>query len=203
MMSEPSYLARRQARIDYTALKHQVVFGFVISGMMLSIGLWRYFFVIGALDPLWLLIAVLGSLGMALTLIFPSAWRYPHDALGRLVRTVGGALFAVLLGIVYVGLITPFGWLLRLIKGDAPIYRWTGRPADQMEGWHPKEVILETAAGATGRSSIARRFFKVLRFFADRGHYLLLPALVILISIGLVLFFVKSSALAPLIYTLF
>lgn len=202
-MHDTAYLARRQARIAYGALKHQIVFGLVISGMMLTIGLWRYFFVIGALDPLWMLVAWLGAAGLALTLVFPSAWQGPQDVLNRLVRVLGGALFAALLLLVYAVLVTPFGWLLRLLKGDAPIYRWRDRPIERMEGWHPKEVIFESQLGARGRTGVGRRFFKVIGFFAERGHYLLLPALIILISIGLVLFFVKSSALAPLIYTLF
>ena len=52
-------------------------------------------------------------------------------------------------------------------------------------------------------AALARRFLGVLQFFAARGHYVYLPTLVILMSLGLVLFFVKSSALAPFLYTLF
>jgi hypothetical protein len=43
----------------------------------------------------------------------------------------------------------------------------------------------------------------VLQFFARRGHYVFLPTLLILLALSVVLFFVKSSALAPFIYTLF
>ena len=42
-----------------------------------------------------------------------------------------------------------------------------------------------------------------LRFFADRGHYLLLPVLMALLTLGLLLFFVQGSVLAPFIYTIF
>jgi hypothetical protein len=41
-----------------------------------------------------------------------------------------------------------------------------------------------------------------LSFFAQRGHYLLLPVLLFLLLLGLILFFVQTSALAPFIYTI-
>ena len=57
--------------------------------------------------------------------------------------------------------------------------------------------------GRRGKPSLTRRFLTVLQFFARRGHYIFLPTLVVLLALGLVLFFVKSSVLAPFIYTLF
>ena len=202
-MTKSPYLARRQARLSLDELKRDIVFGFVVSGMLFTIGLWKYFFLVGASDTLWLVVAGMGALGILLTLIFPAAWHLPQSGLAVLVRTVGGGLFAVLLGLVYVLLITPIGWLLRQIKGDAPIYQWAEHPPLVMEGWYSKEVLFETNQGAGGSLGTARRFFHVMEFFVSRGHYLFLPTLVILVALGLVLFFVKTSALAPLIYTLF
>jgi hypothetical protein len=43
----------------------------------------------------------------------------------------------------------------------------------------------------------------VLAFFIRRGKILLLPAVIILIAFGLALYFVKTSVLAPFLYTLF
>ena len=77
------------------------------------------------------------------------------------------------------------------------------QPAGGLEGWHPKEVAFEVQVGRRGKPSLARRFLTVLQFFARRGHYIFLPTLIVLLALGVVLFFVKSSALAPFIYTLF
>ncbi len=202
-MTQNSYLARRQARLALDALKRDIVFGLVISGMMGAVGLWHSYFVVGGMDWPWLALSWLGAVGILVSLILPSAWSLPQKGLGALVRGVGGALFGVLLGLVYVLLITPLGWLLRRIKGDAPIYQWSDRPPRAMEGWHPKEVLFETGQGVGRRPGGIAGFVHVIEFFARRGHYLFLPTLVILTALGLVLFFVKTSALAPLIYTLF
>jgi hypothetical protein len=63
--------------------------------------------------------------------------------------------------------------------------------------------LYEVNVGRAGKLSAPKRFLDILTFFARQGHYLFLPTLVVLIALGMVLFFVKTSALAPFIYTLF
>jgi len=197
-------MERRAARLAFHALKTEVAFGMVISSLLLGVGAWRYFVVIGANDGLAAAVAVLGAVGWVLTLVIPSVWSLPQKALGVLVRGLGGALFAVLLTLVYGALMAPVGVLLRAFRGSGPIATWDrAPPAGGLEGWRPKEVACEVRAGRRGKPSLAMRFLAVLQFFVRRGHYVFLPALVIVLALGLVLFFVKSSALAPFIYTLF
>ena len=43
----------------------------------------------------------------------------------------------------------------------------------------------------------------MIGYFVRNGHFMLLPVVVFLLVAGLVLYFVKTSALAPFIYTLF
>jgi hypothetical protein len=198
-----TYLERRESRLAFHALKREIIFGMVISTMLLGIGAWRYYVVIDATDALWGPIAVLGALGLLLAVVFPSFWRGPEKALSFVLRKVGGVLFTVLLTVIYAGLVSPVGWALRRIKGADPIYAWEGASPAGMEGWHPKEVLFEANVGRRGKPSLARRFVNVLQFFVRRGHFVFLPTLVILLALGMVLFFVKSSALAPFIYTLF
>lgn len=199
-----SYMERRAARLAFHRLKKEVGFGMVISSLLLGVGAWRYFVVIGANDRLAAAAAVLGAIGWVLTLVVPSVWSLPEKALGLLVRQVGGALFAALLTLVYGVLMVPVGVLLRAISGPGPIATWDGgAPAGGLEGWRPKEVTCEVQVSRRGKPSLAMRFVAVLQFFVRRGHYVFLPTLVIVLALGLVLFFVKSSALAPFIYTLF
>jgi hypothetical protein len=197
------YLVRLRARVDLEQLKREVVLGFVLSGIALVVGLWRYYMVVGANDAVALALAIAGALGFLLTLALPSAWKLPEAWLGIGLRVVGGALFTILLALVYVALVVPVGWLVRRANGVDPVYSWIHEPRRDMEGWNPKQVFFEANLGHSGKLSLAKRFVSVLAFFAQRGHYFFLPVLVILIALGMVLFFVKSSALAPFIYTLF
>jgi hypothetical protein len=202
-MTMSPYLARRQARLAVEELEREIVFGFVVSTILLVVGSWRYFMVVGASDLVSIALAAAGGLGILLTLVFPSAWQRPESWLGNVLRAIGGFLFAVLLSLVYGLLVTPVGWILRKVKGPDPIYSWTSAPCDGMEGWHPKQVLYEVNVGQRANLSVARRFVNVLRFFASQGHYLFIPTLLLLLVLGMILFFVKSSALAPFIYTLF
>ena len=45
--------------------------------------------------------------------------------------------------------------------------------------------------------------FSTFGFFYERGHYLVLPILAVLMVLGVILFFVQGSVLAPFIYTIF
>ena len=45
-----SYLERRAARLAFESLKKEIIFGMVISSLLLGIGTWRYFVVVGAND---------------------------------------------------------------------------------------------------------------------------------------------------------
>jgi hypothetical protein len=197
------YLDRRASRLAFEAIKREIIFGMVISTLLLGVGLWRYFFVVGATDHLWAVIAVLGGLGLAAAIVLPVTWIGPERAASFVFRRAGGAVFTLFLTVIYVLMVSPIGWGLRKVKGADPIYAWEGETPASMEGWHPKEVVYEVNLGGRGKPSLARRFVAVLQFFARRGHLVLLPTLVVLIALGMVLFFVKSSALAPFIYTLF
>jgi hypothetical protein len=202
-MTRYDYLQRHDARIAREALKREIIFGLALSSLLLGLGLWRTLFVLDARDALWSTLAAVGAIGLLLAVVFPAAWIPAERTLSRAAKLIGGWLLSAILAVVYVLLVAPLGWLLRRLKGADPIYAWRESAPRAMEGWRRKEVLFETRVGQTGKPNVARRFLGVLQFFAARGHYVYLPTLVILMSLGLVLFFVKSSALAPFLYTLF
>jgi hypothetical protein len=202
-MADEGYLRRRATRLAFEELKREIIFGMVISTMMLAIGAWRYFIVIGADDALWRGIAILGAMGLVVAVVFPTLWKGPEVLLSAVMRKFGGFLLGILLSMVYILLFAPIGWWVRKTKGKDPIYSWDEAAPAGMEGWHSKESLFEINALGKGKPNLLWRMLEVLRFFARRGHYIFLPALIILIALGMVLFFVQSSALAPFIYTLF
>ena len=200
-----SYLRRRDVRTAREALKRALGFGMVVSTLLVAVGAWRRFIVLGVNDKLWSVVAVVGVVGWVTSLVLPTVWKGPERLVARLAQKGGAVLFALLLGFVYIVLVTPVGWALRKTRGADPIYTWNGSEPRAMEGWRRKEVVSDAKLSrqASGRANLLRSFFGVLGFFARRGHYALLPVLVILLALGLVLFFVQSSALAPFIYTVF
>lgn len=205
MTDGTTYLGRLHVREARKQLTHDVVFGYFVSTLLAGLGFVKVCMAIGTSDAVWLPVMIAGLAGWLVTLAYPSAWGGPQ----RMVRLVGGAightLFNILLTLIYFLLFWPLGVLLRLHHGTDPFYRWQAQPPVPMEAWHPKTVTLDE--GKTTESDRATPAwmapFMVLAFFARRGHYIALPVLIIMLALGLILFFLQTSSLAPMIYTLF
>lgn len=204
--SNGSFLARREARTASRELNQMLVLGFGIGFIALGMGSYKYFMVPDVWDAFWSAIAWFGVFALLVTLIYPFVWRGLENILRRVGGWVGHQVMNVLLVCIYYVFFWPVGALLRTTKGTHPIYDWEGEADHDMEGWRIKQLPADVAEAA--RSSNSRKkhrvgMFGILMFFARRGHFFLIPALVVLASIGIALFFLQTSALAPFIYTLF
>ncbi|WP_054773630.1 DUF5989 family protein [Methylogaea oryzae] len=197
---EIGFLARRRFRESSRELTQLLVLGFGISFILMGVGAYKYFIVIGAWDALWKAAMWGGVAALLVTLIVPYFWLLPERVLRKFGNWVGHGLMKIILVAVYYGLIWPVGAIMRSRRGTHPLYAWGAQPTEGMEGWHgktlPYDVANEAGSGNLG-------LYKVLLFFVRQGHFLLLPVLIVLISLGVALFFLQTSALAPFIYTLF
>jgi hypothetical protein len=68
--------------------------------------------------------------------------------------------------------------------------------------WSGKTDRASELARATGRGAIGVGL-SAFSFFWRQQSWFLLPALLVLVVLGMLFFFVQGSALAPMIYTLF
>ena len=187
-------------------LTQLLVLGYGIGLVALAVGMYRYFIVSGGRSIQWSALAWLGAAVMLVTLVAPFAWQRPEELLRRIGNWLGHRMMIALLVPVYFLLFWPVGALLRAWKGSQPLYEWDGSAAPDMEGWRSKEFPPDVStAHARSRDTRKRRtsYFGVLAYFARRGHLLLIPVLVVIVSLGIALFFLQTSALAPFIYTLF
>lgn len=204
-MTEASgYRARRELRAASRRLTQLLVFGYGIGAIVLAIGSYNYLFAAAGRTPASKATAIAGAALLLLTLAAPFAWALPERLLRRAGNWIGHGAMTIVLVIVYFAFFWPVGALLRRLKGPDPVYEWRILPPPGMEGWRTKELPPDVAsADAPGRGPGRIGLFTVLAFFARRGHYLLIPALLVLVSLGIALFFLQTSALAPFIYTLF
>ena len=139
--------------------------------------------------------------------VLPQLLYWPHRLWMGLAHRQGRLVMIVLLTVVYFGLISPLGlWERRRRGGTHPFHSWDKTPPTLTTGWEalpqstPDNIASE--AQRSGSRSLISLFAETLIFFAERGHYLLLPVLLFLLLLGLILFFVQTSALAPFIYTI-
>lgn len=196
------YLRRLACRTALTELKRQAAFGVAVSTIVIALGAWNYFFVLGANDAFWIAWIVSGVTGLLAARVFPSAWMVPERTASRMFQKAGSVLFALLLTALYFSIVTPVGLAMRLICGPGHA-RWSNTAPPIDTGWVPKHLEEASTTTRVSARSLIGSFLFVLGYFHARRQYVLFPFLVIVLSFGLLLFFVKSSALAPFIYTLF
>jgi hypothetical protein len=198
-----AYLARRAARMQAQAVRAQIVYGLTVGWVLTLGGGFWYCCVPSRLDPLWAAVTLLGTLHLAAAVVVPQLLSVPQRLWARLAHWQGALVMKVLLTLIYLLLIWPAGWLTR--RQHRGFLRWTVAPPPGTTAWEP---VLEEPAAAphhprSASHSLLWLALGVLGFFIRRGNYLLVPILIVLLIVGLALYFVQTSALAPLIYTLF
>lgn len=201
-MTEGGYLERLGQREAERQRKAQAVFG-VAGGFIVF--LWfgfRALYVPEASPwPNWAASAIGGILFLA-GLALPSSVNVILSPLQKIGNRVGGMLLSAILAAIYFIVVTPIGALHRVLRGSRPFYRWdTAQPEGDAEGWTEKSVAeTEAVEGSQWKWTAPVR---LVAFIARRKNYILLPVLVILVVLGMAMFFVHSTGIAPLIYTLF
>lgn len=196
-----TYRDRLAARTAVAELKRHAGFGMAISSILIGWSAWKYYFAVGVNDTLWLALLILGLVGLVAARALPSIWTLPERAFATAMQHVGNWLFAIVLAFLYFALVTPLGILARMSTRESFV-EWHHDHLPRRANWTPKEI---TADGIVRhkRRSLFRSLAAVLLHFHRRKLYFVLPFLAIVLALGLALFFVKGSALAPFIYTLF
>lgn len=193
------FLADGRYRRFLHELKRQTVLGLLIGYAVLSYCMTRLYFVPTQHEVLMQIGAILGLLLIALSILLPQAFEPVEAVLRRVGSFIGENVLKASLVLIYLVVITPIGGAMRLVRGTAPIHSWQGGPPRAAEHWRDKSLSCVIRGEGAGKTS----FFSVLHFFIKSGKILFLPSLMILLGLGLALYFVKTSVIAPFIYTLF
>ena len=217
-----SYLSQLAERREREEVRQLTSFGLTMGWLFTLLGGFCWFCVISQIDWFWRALMTSGLLLLVLGTVLPQALAGPHRLWMGLAHLQGRLVMTVLLTVVYLVMIVPLGWYQRRRQGGGqPFYRWdptqpaSTQPSQNLpsqnlpagttawETLSPSESSPTTTRRQTGRTrSLVSLLAETLSFFAQRGHYLLLPVLLFLLLLGLILFFVQTSALAPFIYTI-
>ena len=199
------YLLRLRERTAFMALKRQIVLGLVGGWLLLLLGGFRWFYVATARSGTSLALVIAGAVLFVLGLLRPRALAGLERGIRAATGWIGRTVLMVFLSVTYFLLITPVGVVWRALRGSDPFYGWTREAPSGMQGWVPKSVVDDprSASSEAAMRGLSSQLFIVVGYFIRNGHFVLVPVVVFLLLAGLVLFFVKSSALAPFLYTLF
>lgn len=96
------------------------------------------------------------------------------------------------------------GLILGKIKGNHPFYSYERKQELLLSTyWEPKKVVVLTGNMQGRKRNVVFLFGDLIIFFATHKEWLLLPIIIILAVLGIMLFFVQTSVIAPTIYTIF
>jgi hypothetical protein len=115
----------------------------LLSGGVAALLRWR-----SGASTLPLALLTVGALGSLVLWLAPGLRRPAHDAWMRVVRPVGRALTALLLGLVYLVSVAPVGLLMRLVGRD-PLTRRLDRAAPTYWQERPRASDVEDAFRAS------------------------------------------------------
>lgn len=209
MKEKNSYLRRLKNRRTETSLKSAVIFGQTIGWALTFVGSYFYFV---ELEAAALPVLILGNFLLLLGLGTPQVLEVPQRILQGLGNFVSELLFKVLLVILYLFVVFPLGLVHQKWKGTAPFYSWkeeTLKDSIQnksriIEGWTIKFPHKKEESISTDRlNSPAADLLELLGYFIKHGELLVVPCMVLAVGLGLVLVFIQTTPLAPMIYTLF
>lgn len=199
-----SFLERRVFREASKKLTGHIVFGLGVSLAVTCFGGYKYYLDIEANNIFWYTVLWSGWGMFGFCVILPSVWGLPERALHELGSWIGHKAMIIILTGVYILLIWPAGILLRQTRGSHPIYKWESTPPSKMIGWQVKKYTYEQAfRGMSTDRKLKISFLRVITFFVRHGLFIFIPALILILSLGIVLFFLQTSVLAPFVYTLF
>ena len=193
-------MKRLQARRCEASLRSNVVFG-QTSGCCLSLLAAYYYFV--QLEDRALPVLILGNFLLLLGIGTPQALELPQRIMESIATVISGCLFKLVLALLYFTLVFPLGIVYQNTKGTAPFYYWKQSMTGKIEGWTDK--VLSDEGKLVGKKSFVESNYltQLLSHFWRHGDLVIMPSLLIALALGLLVIFIQTTPLAPMIYTLF
>jgi hypothetical protein len=197
------YIQQLALRREAAEIGRLIGYGLTLGWILTFVFGFLFFCVRSRFDWLWCGLMWLGIAHLVAAVVLPQVLAWPERVWMTIARWQGHVVMTVLLTTVYFLLLWPAGQFSRRYKRG--FVQWSDQPPETATAWQPIDLAgEESPAIASARSrSLPLLLAGVIGFFFRRGNYILLPIIILLIVLGLVLFIVQNSVLAPFIYPLF
>lgn len=204
--ARPRYVVQREAREENREIRRLVTFGLLLGWIMFLVAGFVWHAVPSTVDAFWAGVAVFGLMFLVTAVAVPQLLIWPERMWMALANVMGRVVMTLVLSVIYIGWFWPVGVLQRSRRGTHPFHSWADGQNPVAAGWDTLQLNDDEWTASDGKRStrsLIAQLFGILGFFARRGQWAMMPILVLLLVIGLVLFFVSTSALAPFVYTIF
>lgn len=202
-----SYLEKKQQREAYEDQKGEIVFGLLGGFILLVLGIMNNWPIYGSFNVFAVMSYLIITVGLCLILlgiVAPAFLRLPYKGFVLVGKKIGSAVLMVLLTVIYGVIVLPVGLFVRKKRKHMGFYTWTGDFPYEETAF---EVIKDRAQQdfeSSIKSPFIRNIYKLFGTLVRNKRMFLIPAAIVLVLLGLLLFFAASNVVFNFfIYTLF
>jgi len=198
-LNEP-YIERKKQRDTMEEQKNESIFGLMGGLILMAAGALNWLSATGPWEVVCICIFAIGFIFFLLGIVVPAFLKYPYRAFRFWGNAAGKALFAAVLAVLYCLLVFPIGLFMRRKREEQGYHSWNKEPPK------PRSMfadIKQTQPLKKTKASYFGILYSLLSVFIINRKFILIPATIILVIVGLVLFFVSSNVVTAFIYTIF
>ncbi len=185
------YLINRDKRLKKEESKNNFIFGIILGLIIFYLSVVKFFSSVDTTyDKIEVLFMMLGLLISAVVTIYPNIINRFYIIVRKVFGKIGKILLGIILLVIYLVLVMPIGFLMTI--KDKIFIKEIGT-----------SFCSYNSSNSLNYKSRTRRLINVISMFIDEKYILMLPLIIILIILGIVLFFSQTSVIAPFVYTLF
>jgi len=202
-----SYLQKKKQHEAYEDQKGEIVFGFIGGTIILLSGILNNWPVYGSFNLYAVMSIVFIAIGLCLLLlgfIAPALLKWPYKGFVSIGKKIGEAIFLVLLAVIYFIMVIPVGLIMRKKRRSLGFFTWNGDYPYEEKAFEKIGTGGEKDIDSAIKSPFLKNIYKFFGTLVRNKRFFLIPAAVILVLVGLILFFAASNIVFNFfIYTLF
>lgn len=200
-----NYINKIKLKEEKSNLRQEILFG-QVTGLLITAISFLYFLSIDnkMVEVILQLLMIVGCFMFISGVIFPYILYYPSKFFKNLINKIFIFIFSIILVIVYIIFILPVGLInIKKWKEKYNFISWNNKKEIKKFRGFVIRTEIQNDEDYVKRTGKFKNILKVLGYFINKKQFILIPILCILILLGFLLFFVTSSIVTPMIYTLF
>ena len=201
-----TYINEIKQKKEKEALKEEILFGQGMGIVLIIIAGLKYLTTTHIIvEYISIFLFAFGLIILLLGIVFPYALYYPSKWMKKIINKIFLAVLLIILTMIYLLVLLPVALIKRKKwASDYGFFSWNDDTNNiKWKGFLPRVNTMENSQKTEKRTNRIGMIVKIVNYFIERKNFILIPLLCLLLLTGLLFFFVTSSVITPMIYTLF
>ena len=201
-----TYINEIKQKKEKEALKEEILFGQGMGIVLIIIAGLKYLTTTHIIvEYISIFLFAFGLIILLLGIVFPYTLYYPSKWMKKIINKIFLAVLLIILTMIYLLVLLPVALIKRKKwASDYGFFSWNDDINNiKWKGFSPRVNTMENSQKTEKRTNRIGMIVKIVNYFIERKNFILIPLLCLLLLTGLLFFFVTSSVIIPMIYTLF